>query len=48
MGAVVVIAGPGFIRRVVWGRNGGGGGKEGSNVATGFQIWDDAGRRTRK
>jgi len=34
------------VGRVVWGRNSGGGGKEGSDVATGFWIWDDAGHRT--
>ena len=36
------------VGRVVWGRNGGGGGKEGSDVATGFRIWDDAGCQIRK
>ena len=34
--------------RVVWGRNGGGGGKEATwqQMAAGFRIWDDAGRWT--
>jgi hypothetical protein len=49
-GGGVLTCGPADVPsgRVVRGRNGGGGGKEGSDVATatGFWIWDDTGRRT--